>query len=310
MGGLHALRQLNRHKLSILAFHSFSAANEANVAALATYIVKNFEPVSLPYLVNSLQSGKALAAHTLAVTVDDGYRNYALHGHPIFKRHKIPVTLFAVAGFADGRLWLWPDQIEYGLEQSAKPSITVEWEAGGTSVLVLGTQQEKADSIIKLTEALKTLPNQQRLKFMADFSRLCGVEIPTAPPPGRAPLNWDELRALAADGVEIGCHTDTHPILTRLESPAELTHEIKGAKELLEAGLRRSVRHFCYPNGKAPDINDSVVAAVREAGFESAVTCFWGLNTIPADLLLMRRLPFDSSLEFAYAKELLTGLHV
>jgi hypothetical protein len=35
------------------------------------------------------------------------------------------------------------------------------------------------------------------------------------------------------------------------------------------------VRHFCYPNGKAPDIDDAVLASVREAGIDSAVTCLW-----------------------------------
>jgi peptidoglycan/xylan/chitin deacetylase (PgdA/CDA1 family) len=273
MGGLAALRYANRRKFGILAFHSFSAANRANVEAMCAHVTAHFEPLSLSQIVTALQQGNELPDRAVAVTVDDGYRNYLEDGHPIFLRHKIPVTLFAVSGFAAGRLWLWPDQLEH---------------------------KAAAD----LIEKLKLAPNEERLAFMAS------IDIPQTPPPHRAAMNWDELRAIAADGVEIGCHTESHPILTRLSSALELENEIKGAKESLEQNLGFPIRHFCYPNGKAPDFDDNVVAAVRAAGYESAVTCVWGLNATSADPLRLQRLPFDSSLDFHYAVELLAGLHL
>jgi peptidoglycan/xylan/chitin deacetylase (PgdA/CDA1 family) len=308
-GGLAALRLTNRHKFRVLAFHSFSQVSQANVEAICAYITRHFEPLSLPDVVNALKGGVALPDNALTITVDDGYKNYALYGHPIFLRHRLPITLFAVAGFAAGRLWLWPDQIAFGLECTCKPSIRVELSSE-ESVEFSSSPQRKAESITLLTEMLKAIPNRQRLEFMAGFGRLCGVEIPTVPPPHHAAMNWDDLRAAAADGVEIGCHTESHPILTRLESGAELEREIKGAKESLEEGLGLPVRHFCYPNGKAPDIDDDVIARVQNAGFDSAVTCFWGLNSATADPLRIQRLPFDSGLEYEYAVELLAGLHV
>jgi peptidoglycan/xylan/chitin deacetylase (PgdA/CDA1 family) len=308
-GGLAALRLINRRRFRVLAFHSFSDASRANVEAICAYITDHFEPLSLPAVVGALRRGVALPNNALAITVDDGYKNYALYGHPIFRRHRIPVTLFAVAGFAAGRLWLWPDQIAFGLEHTCKTSIWVKL-GSEDAVEFPSSPQRKADSISLLTEMLKAVPNRQRLEFLAGFGRLCAVEIPSAPPPHYAAMNWDDLRAAAADGVEIGCHTESHPILTRLESRAELEREIYGAKQSLEESLGLPVRHFCYPNGKAPDIDDDVVARVQDAGFDSAVTCFWGLNSTTAELLRIQRLPFDSSLEYKYAVELLAGLHV
>ncbi len=309
MGGLSALRLLNRGKFRVLAFHSFSAASQANVEALCAHLARYFEPLSLSVIADALKRGVPLPANALAVTVDDGYRNYALYGHPVFRRHKIPVTVFPVAGFAAGRLWLWPDQIEFALEHTSKTSIPIELGGQGPIELPLSSPREKADSIMRLTEILKTVPNQRRLAFMQGFGGLCALEIPATPPLERAAMNWDDLRAVAADGVEIGCHTESHPILTRLESLSELEREIKGAKQSLEEGLGLPIRHFCYPNGKPPDIDDNVVARVKDAGFESAVTCFWGLNSNAAEPLRIQRLPFDSGLEFAYAVELLAGLH-
>ncbi len=309
-GGLAALRLLNRRKFRVLAFHSFSEASRANVDAICAHITHHFEPLSLAELVDAVKRGVALPDNALTITVDDGYKNYALYGHPIFRRHRIPITVFAVAGFAAGRLWLWPDQIEFGIEHTIKTSIPIKLGAAEAIELPLNSVEQKIDSLSRLTEMLKVVPNQQRLTFMEGYGSLCGVAMPASPPPQRAAMNWDELRAMAAEGVEIGCHTESHPILTRLESHAELEYEIKGAKQALEESLSLPVRHFCYPNGKSPDINDTVVDTVRKAGFDSAVTCFWGLNSNAVEPMRMQRLPFDSALEFAYAIELLAGLHV
>lgn len=310
IGGLAAMRLVNRRKFRVLAFHSFSEASRANVDAICAHITSHFEPLSLADVVDAVKRGVALPDNALTITVDDGYKNYALYGHPIFRRHRIPVTLFAVAGFAAGRLWLWPDQIEFGLEHTSKASIPIKLGTAEVVELPLSPPQQKADSMSRLTEMLKVVPNEQRLAFMEGFGSLCGVAIPASPPAHRAAMNWDELRAVAAESVEIGCHTESHPILTRLESGVDLEREIKGAKQSLEECLGLAVRHFCYPNGKAPDIDDSVVARVREAGFDSAVTCFWGLNSSRIEPLRIQRLPFDSALEFEYAVELLAGLHV
>jgi peptidoglycan/xylan/chitin deacetylase (PgdA/CDA1 family) len=310
MGGLGAMRLMNRRKFRVLAFHSFSEASRANVDAICAHITSHFEPLSLAEVVDAVKSGVALPDNALTITVDDGYKNYALYGHPVFRRHRIPITVFAVAGFAAGRLWLWPDQIEFGLEHTAKSSIPIKLGAAEALEFPLSSSEQKSDSLARLTEMLKVVPNEQRLTFMEGFGSLCGVAIPASPPPHRAAMNWEDLRAVAAEGVEIGCHTESHPILTRLESQAELEREIKGAKQSLEESLRLPVRHFCYPNGKSPDINDTVVNSVRDAGFDSAVTCFWGLNSNAVEPMRIQRLPFDSTLEFAYAVELLAGLHV
>ncbi len=106
-------------------------------------------------------------------------------------------------------------------------------------------------------------------------------------------MTWDELRAIAADGVEIGCHTETHPILSRVASPEKLEREIRGAKEFLESRLSLPVNHFCYPNGRAIDIGAAAAGMVRKAGYTSATTTTWGMNPVKADPMAIRRLPFS-----------------
>jgi hypothetical protein len=71
-----------------------------------------------------------------------------------------------------------------------------------------------------------------------------------------------------------------------------------------------AVRHFCYPNGRAVDISEAAIRSVKEAGFASAVTCMWGLNTFEAERFQIRRIPFDGTIDLEYGKELMAGLHM
>jgi peptidoglycan/xylan/chitin deacetylase (PgdA/CDA1 family) len=279
------------------------------VDALCSHITRHFHPVSLSTIAAAIEDGKELPDNSVAITIDDGYRNFLLYGHPIFRRHRIPTTLYVVAGFADGRLWLWPDQIEFGLQHTSKDCIQAKID-GQSLTLKLTEAERRTEAGRRLREVLKMAPNDQRLRFLDGFGDLCGVEIPAAPPAARAPMSWDELRAVASEDVEIGCHTDTHPILSRVENPVELDREISGARKRIEERLGIPIRHFCYPNGRAMDIGEAAIRCVREAGFASAVTTVPGLNTIHAEPLQIRRIPFDSFTDLQYGVESLAGLHI
>ena len=87
-------------------------------------------------------------------------------------------------------------------------------------------------------------------------------------------MTWDEVRELDAEGMEIGCHTLTHLILTRLKSDDQLHHEIVAAKDMIEAHIGHPITTFAYPFGQ---YDERVVAAAREAGFTSARSTWPGV---------------------------------
>jgi peptidoglycan/xylan/chitin deacetylase (PgdA/CDA1 family) len=76
-------------------------------------------------------------------------------------------------------------------------------------------------------------------------------------------------------GHEIGSHSLTHPFLTRV-SFREAREEIFSSKKKLEDTFGIPIRHFCYPYG---DWNESIRDAVREAGYITACTTDFGVNT-------------------------------
>jgi peptidoglycan/xylan/chitin deacetylase (PgdA/CDA1 family) len=94
-----------------------------------------------------------------------------------------------------------------------------------------------------------------------------------------------QVKDWLASGQEIGSHTLTHPRLTQL-SPAQAREEISGSKKKLEDTFGIAVAHFCYPYG---DWNPAVRELVVEAGYASACTTKFGVNTTEADPFALKR---------------------
>lgn len=81
-------------------------------------------------------------------------------------------------------------------------------------------------------------------------------------------LTWDELRALADAGWEIGSHTCTHPHLTQVDDDT-LRHELEHSKAVIEQQLGRPCTSLAYPYG---DTDDRVERAAAAAGYTAAGT--------------------------------------
>jgi peptidoglycan/xylan/chitin deacetylase (PgdA/CDA1 family) len=84
-----------------------------------------------------------------------------------------------------------------------------------------------------------------------------------------------QVREWLAAGHEIGAHSLTHPFLTRI-SYREAKEEVISSKKKLEDRFGIPIRHFCYPYG---DYNEGIRDLVIEAGFETACTTEFGVNT-------------------------------
>ena len=77
--------------------------------------------------------------------------------------------------------------------------------------------------------------------------------------PPRALMSWDDVRRLAAEGVDFGNHSATHPDLSRLESGA-IAAEAERACALIEAETGRRPVHFAPPYGRSSPEARRVIA--------------------------------------------------
>lgn len=82
---------------------------------------------------------------------------------------------------------------------------------------------------------------------------------------GRESLTQKQQMEIAKD-FEIGSHTITHRLLTRIPLEEART-EIVESKKLLQAAFNQPIRQFSYPRGYA---NPEIQKIVQDAGYERA----------------------------------------
>ena len=95
-------------------------------------------------------------------------------------------------------------------------------------------------------------------------------------------MTWDQLRALAGQGFEFGCHTDTHIDLGSADEQT-VRAELGLCKRKLQQELGVPTELFAYPFGGKQHINERSLKLVREEGFSCCASCYGGSNAPLSD---------------------------
>lgn len=103
-------------------------------------------------------------------------------------------------------------------------------------------------------------------------------------------VTWDDCRAMIAEGMAIGSHTDGHRRLSDLTAEQSRA-ELRASRCTLERELAAPVAHFAAPWG-VPDVDyleARDVALAMEEGYRSFLTTRRGPNVGPSSRLGVRR---------------------
>ena len=104
-------------------------------------------------------------------------------------------------------------------------------------------------------------------------------------------LSWSELAEVARQGVEVGGHTHSHPMLDTLPHAAA-RDEIVRCKELIEQHTEKTVASFAYPHGYS---STWVRRAVAEAGYTSACAVKNAMSHTGDDRFAIARLMLEAT---------------
>jgi len=228
-------------------------------------LAKCFNPVGLADALTLIRQ-KKLPKRAVCVTFDDGYSDNLQVALPVLKRWKIPATVFVSSGYIDGSS-MWNDRVIEAVRQ---------WMGNGNahldlSVLSLGVHScsnisDSLGTIYRLLEKIKYCSADKRQTLVEGIERKVGVNT------GSLMMTRTELKKLYSEGVTIGAHTHTHPILSGLSEGA--SHwEIATSKALLESWLQAPVDYFAYPNGRFDrDYGLLQQEQVKSLGFKAALS--------------------------------------
>ncbi|TDT39480.1 polysaccharide deacetylase [Halospina denitrificans] len=303
VGAHHVVRYLARDHPRIFMYHRITeyahpgAIDQASLRQHMRLIRQHFNPVPLPELIDAHNRGETIP-HAVAVTFDDGYRDFYDLAMPVLREEGIPATLFVTTGFADGNLWLWPDKLRYCFECTREPKLELP---GYETTLDTATARYRAWEC--LADQCLLVGNDEKHQLIEQVADALNVGLPVTPPERYAGMSWDDIRVASAEGVDLGSHTVSHPTLTSLPMQ-DVAYELESSKERISAETGQAVRGFCYPNGKPGDFDRATKAAIRDAGYDFAVAAYPGLRPLD-DLWAIRR--YSASANLAVFEKALFG---
>ena len=278
------LRVLTYHRVANLADSSplspsLISATPDDFRRQAAHLASNYDVVSMAEVLEALRYRRRLSPRSVLITFDDAYVDFKETAWPILREHRLPATLFVPTAYpGHPERGFWWDRLWRAVMRTSQTVVR-----GRQLELPITSPEERRAGLRSLHAHIKRLPHTQAMAFVDRICALCG-EVPADQ---KAVLDWDELRELVREGVTLGAHTGTHPILTQMPLP-KARMEIRGSQEALHQQIGKVSPIFCYPNGA---YNEAILRVMRDEGFLLSLTTEDGFNNLAsADSLRLRRI--------------------
>ena len=228
-----------------------------------------------------------LPPRSVALTFDDGNFDFYSRAWPLLKAYNLPATVYLTTYYCETNLPIFPLVVSYILWKRRG----FEFSFPLTSRADIALDTRSADGRRQAQQALVRFAQVKRLSAREQDSlaeRLAdavGVDYAEIKRKRLIHLmNPEEVREVAAGGVDIQLHTHRH------RSPPDEERyraEIATNRDRIVAFTGAIPRHFCYPSGVwMPHFSNWLA----EEGVLSATTCEPGIATGRQDRFMLPRL--------------------
>ena len=214
----------------------------------------------------------------IILTFDDGLRNNKVVAAGLLEKHSLKATFYLCSSLMDGQSMLWNHELLCRL--SLMNNEQVNRATGGRCT------DNKRPNLIGFVNELKTWDETDRLEFLNKLRS----ELPT---PNYSEQMINDYRIMSYEDaaqlpacIEVGSHTQTHPILNTI-SLDQKRRQVAHSHLKLTERLNRPIQTFCYPNG---DFDEETVGIVQE-NYQLAVTTNEGFANLSDGLFQLRRIP-------------------
>jgi peptidoglycan/xylan/chitin deacetylase (PgdA/CDA1 family) len=278
-------------RLTILYYHQ---ASKSNLRSHWLYLRRHYRIRSLEEALEELalpdKQGNAGKDRRplLALTFDDGYDDNYTHAFPLACELQIPFTIFLIPEYMEcNNAFWWATRL---IRLAQVEQVTFEEQTYN-----LESQEERKALAQALGAGFSscTSPIAQE-KFIALLYRALAIPPSIVIKEKPAPLlTWAKVQKMQESGyVSFGAHTLHHPDLALLVDPVEVQHEVGACRLTLEQQLGHPIHSFAYPFGRP---GEHGLRAVKQAGYDWAVTTLPGSNTCQSPPHLLRRRNMDGN---------------
>jgi peptidoglycan/xylan/chitin deacetylase (PgdA/CDA1 family) len=226
---------------------------------------RGYDLVSLGEAVRRLGEG---SSRPFAVfTLDDGYRDNAIHAAPVFRKNNCPYTIFVAPQIADGTCELWWRALELIIADASH----FEADINGQKLSMPSRQDSQKLQVWKTVFPLvKAMPEYAQRKWISEVAARAGLDLGAYCRSVAMP--WQEIAELSRDPLcTIGAHTMNHYAVAKL-TDADALQEMSQSKTEIEKQLGEPVEYFAYPYGDHAAAGARDFRLAEEAGFKASVT--------------------------------------
>jgi peptidoglycan/xylan/chitin deacetylase (PgdA/CDA1 family) len=224
------------------------------------FLKENYCPVGVGDVAAWLAGSGKLPDRPVLLTFDDGYRGFYRDVYPVLKRSKIPALVTLITGWVDREITPWDVLINRGVNRAFTNRLVLRMN-GEEMVLALDSLERKRKAFMFLSHLYESSNATYRERLLDSLTE--AAPWITEDDGVLESLNWDETREMADNGIDFGCHTYSHAILTGL-NPVEVREEVLRSKKRLMDELPLEDMAFAYPAGR---YDSEVVEQVEDVGF-------------------------------------------
>ncbi|MFT5756249.1 MAG: peptidoglycan/xylan/chitin deacetylase (PgdA/CDA1 family) [Alteromonadaceae bacterium] len=224
-------------------------------------------------LIELIDSGKPIDDKYAVITFDDGYiDNYTL-AYPILKKLSCPAIMYIATDFISQQILPWWDEVAWLVKNNdPKDFIGLPWG------LPKNMERLKLDKQIQLIlRAIKDNKNTQINEKLQILRSKANKNIASELGHEKLFMDWDMIKEMSRNVVDIGSQTCSHRILSHLTNN-EQEHEIIHSKALLEEKTNEKVISLAYPVGGHEAYNETTIGITKSSGYKFAFTFIADIN--------------------------------
>jgi peptidoglycan/xylan/chitin deacetylase (PgdA/CDA1 family) len=257
--------------------------------------------------------GTALPQRAVLLTCDEGLLNMVTDMVPILRAENLSCLFFVLgASAAQISQMLWHEDLYLAL--LAAPSGCFSIEPLEIKIELYERVQRRRMWGILLRK-LSQMGQAERERFIeaayAQFGLSSEIKTEFASEARRrrfSLLNINQLRELINQGMSIGSHTVSHPMLSQ-QSPELAWKEISDSRVALENAVGTKVWALAYPFGDAAAVTSREWQMAEQAGFECAFMNIGGGFGAELSRFALPRVHVTSDMTLAEFEAHVSGLH-
>ena len=260
MGVLKLLRLSKQDELTVICLHKIS--NEKNMfwqpvspelfEILLKYLKRNYRVITFAELPFVKKGRKPYAI----ISFDDGYKDFIQYAVPLLKKYSMPCNHNFVIECLNSNMIIWTEKLNIIFQFLNSNDIRDDIPIQGQTFKFLNNWKEFYFRVFK---KLCSIGHEECLQVLDYLILRHDIRLE-----GQM-MNWEDLKSLDSNIVEIGSHTYTHRALPNVSSSALMYYELYDSKSELEKELQRPIDVLALPNSL---FNTSILEKALEIGYK------------------------------------------